>query len=270
MEMAAKSGALLFLQAQHQFAMSTLIKLLPNQTVAAVLKEVVLRKQGFAVALAANRQIMQVTATPNGFALSGKLLWVTGYHFFQRLLISFDHEGKIYFAWISFFALSAHGGSLQISDRIDTAVFTATHTVSVTFDHWHIPHQEILAIHPTMAKVPYEHPAIYNFAGAAIALLDIAMAGKFKEATKVQQTHAMLLQEWQNYYDKIIQGDTCPLTLRAEGLTLAERCGNFARIVCGSAGLLNDNALTRINREIWQYTIAGFGKEQLEAYLNNA
>jgi hypothetical protein len=63
--------------------------------------------------------------------------------------------------------------------------------------------------------------------------------------------------------------DSCPFKLRAEGQRLAERCLNFTRMVSGAESLLTNHPINRLAREIWQYSIAGYSENQLEAYLNS-
>jgi hypothetical protein len=85
----------------------------------------------------------------------------------------------------------------------------------------------------------------------------------------VKLKHQELLEQWRDYYDKIINEEMNPLTLRSVGLSLAMKCTHFARMVCGSEAVLAPHPLNRINREIWQYAIAGYSLDQLEVYLDN-
>ncbi len=72
--MAQYSGALLFLQAQHQFCVSRLKQLLPNQKVAEVLSTLVREERGIGLALAKTSGLLMVEAVEEGYRLSGKLL----------------------------------------------------------------------------------------------------------------------------------------------------------------------------------------------------
>lgn len=264
--LAQYSGALLFLQAQHQFSINELKKQLPNQSVHDFLKQVASDNLGLGVSLAANRRSLTVKKTSDGFLVSGNLPWVTGFNFYSLILFSFDVDGMIYYSLLPFQA-SLKNTSLLISPKIDIAALDSTNTVSITLNEYPIDHASIMATKPFQAKVNSEHPSIYSFAGAAISLLNIAMKGKFKHNEKVKLNYFMLMDEWKNYYSNIIDNKTCPLALRANGLQLAQKCISFARMACGAESLVSSHVVNRMTREVWQYMIAGYSEDQLEAYL---
>lgn len=265
-QMAKYSGALLFLQAQHQFAIAQLNKLLPNQKVADVLSLIVESNLGLGISLAATRRLLNVEKVKDGYNITGNLRWVTGFQHYSHLLFTFDIDQIIYYVMLPFVS---DNGSLAISPRIETIVFNSTNTVSMTFDNYFIAEKDIIATQSIQNKTPMEHPAIYNFAGAAKALLEIALLGKYSDHDQVQQRYASLSKEWESYYAAIIADHSCPLKLRARGLMLADRCAHFARMVCGAEGLLSSHPVNRISHEIWQYMIAGYSDAQLEAYLSS-
>lgn len=264
--MAQYSGALLFLQAQHQFAVSQLKKLLPQEKVAALLRLIAKDNIGLGIALATKRNLLEVTKTKNGFLLSGKLLWVTGFNYFPSILFSFDMDNHAYYSILSF-SSNLKNKNFIISPKIETNVFNSTNTVSITLDNYFIADDEIIASHPILPKVPIEHPAIYNFAGAAKALLKLAAQGKYKNCDRSKEKYNALINEWEIYYKKILEHESCPLKLRAQGLLLAEKCISFTRMVCGAESILPSHPINRITREIWQYSVAGYSEDQLNAYL---
>lgn len=264
--MAQYSGALLFLQAQHQFAVSQLKKLLPQRRIADLLRMIAQDNLGLGIALAANRQLLEVTKVKNGFQLSGKLLWVTGFNYFQSVLFSFDIDNQIYYSILPFNTILKNK-SIAISKRIETVVFNSTNTVSIDLYNYFISNNEIFAIQPIQPKTSSEHPAIYNFAGAAQALLRLASQGKYKNCDLSKEKYASLLNEWEMYYKNILRHESCSLKLRAQGLSLVEKCISFARMVCGAESILASHPINRLSREIWQYSIAGYSEDQLNAYL---
>jgi hypothetical protein len=264
--MAQYSGALLFLQAQHQFAVSQLKKLLPEKRVMDLLRMISQDNLGLGIALAANRQLLNVVKAKNGFQSSGKLLWVTGFNYFQSVLFSFDIDNQIYYSILPFNSILKNK-SIDISKRIETTVFNSTNTVCIALDNYFISNNEIIAIQPLQPKTPTEHPAVYNFAGAAKVLLELASQGKYKNCNLSKEKYASLLNEWEIYYKKILKHESCPLKLRTQGLSLAEKCISFARMVCGAESILASHPINRISREIWQYSVAGYSEDQLNAYL---
>src|SRR5688572_15691990 len=167
--MAQYSGALLFLQAQHQLAVSQLKKLLPQKKVIDLLHLIAKDNVGLGVSLAANKKSIEVVKVKNGFQVSGKLLWVTGFNYFQSVLFSFDIEDHVYYSILPFHSVLKNN-TLSISPKIETVVFNSVNTVSIILKNYPISNNEILAVQAIQPKTPFQHPAIYNFAGAAKAL----------------------------------------------------------------------------------------------------
>lgn len=264
------SGALVFLQAQHQYSISRLKTLLPEPEVEEVLRRLAreaLQGKGIGLALQKNPNLLKVTAVPEGFRLSGKFLWTTGEAYFPHLLVSFESGGHLHYTLLPFETLQKEGGSITLSQKVETVVFNSVTNNSVILDQWLIPKSAIITSHLIKPKTSAEHPSIYNFAGAAKALLKLVLEGRYGSAPEVLQQHALLDQAWDKYYGRIKEGTTLPLVLRNEGLELVEQCSLLARISCGSAGILKSHSLGRILREIWQYTIAGYSEEQMKSYM---
>jgi len=269
MLMAQYSGALLFLQAQHQFSVSRLKTLLPNPNVETVLRSLVNEQHGIGLALAKTKTLLIVDPVEEGYRLSGTFRWATGYSYFSHLLVSFYHEKMIFYTLLPFQILQKEGGSIDISSRIETVVFDAIASNSVTLNHWLIPKGALIASHKVLPKTPVEHPTIYNFVGVSKALLALSLQGAYGKTTEVQRQYEVLTQSWNQYYCRIMEGTKDPLALRKEGLKLTEECVLLARIACGSAGILKSHPLGRLIRETWQYTVAGYSENQVKAYLKS-
>lgn len=262
------SGALLFLQAQHQYSISRLKTLLPHPQVEEVLRSLAKEGGGIGLALQKNRTLLKVTAVPEGFRLTGKFLWTTGATYFGHLLISFEGDNKLHYTLLPFETLQQKGGSITVLPKIETVVFNAVTNNSVVLTQWLVPKSAIFATQEIEPRIPTEHPTIYTFAGAAKALLNLALEGRYGATSEVLQQHIVLNQAWDKYYARIKEGTTLPLALRNEGFHLVEQCSLLARVSCGSAGILKSHSLGRIMREVWQYTIAGYSEEQMKSYLN--
>jgi hypothetical protein len=262
-QMAQYSGALLFLQAQHQFAIAQLKKLSVNNKIQDLFNSVSETKKTFGIALAAKRNLLKVTSTEQGYLISGRLPWVSGLGFFSHLLCSFNIEDRIYYTLIPF----KRQNNLEMS-LIETAVFNSANTVSVILDNYEITRGDIISEHIFEEKMPMEHPVVYNFAGVARALLKMADKGKYYNNKYAAKYFSCLNQEWDLYYDKIVMNNVNPFTLRAEGQRLAERCLSFTRMIIGAESLLASHPMNRMAREIWQYSVAGYSENQFEAYVS--
>lgn len=263
------SGALLFLQAQHQYSISQLKKLLPDDKVEKLLQMLAQREQGIGLALQKNKNVLQVDVVPEGYRLSGTFLWTTGFNYFSHLLVSFEQEGTLFYTLLPFQPAQKREGSMTLSSRIETAVFNAVPSHRVVLNEWLIRKEDILATHPVAPKELTEHPSVYNLAGASKALLNMALQGQYGSTQEVLETHTLLKECWNSYYQHILEGTHDPFVLRAEGLQLAERCSLLARTACGAASILKEHPINRLIRETWHHTMAGYSEEQRKAYLGS-
>ncbi|MCX7123015.1 MAG: hypothetical protein NTV32_05010 [Gammaproteobacteria bacterium] len=114
-----------------------------------------------------------------------------------------------------------------------------------------------------------EHPTLYNFTGAAKALLKLSKKGKHFNSDQAAARHRQLEADWQVFYQEVLNGPAeNPYALRAEALLLAEECALFARLMHGASGVLEAAPVMRLSREIWQYAVAGINEAQIETYLD--
>lgn len=266
--MAQYSGALLFLQGQHQISVSRLKSLLPNPHVEKILQSLSSNKEGIGLGLKKPSYLFDITKTARGYCISGNLPWTTGLDYFSHLLFSFEHNSTLFYTLIPFQTIKKNGGSLLFSPKIETAVFNSINSNSLTFNEWLIDNDQIIASHPITPQKPVVHPSVYNFAGASLALLKEALRGKNGQLPEVKEKHILLKKAWDHYYSLILENKMCPLKLRAQGLKLAERCVLFSRAACGSVSVLKSHSVARLSREIWQYSIAGYSENQLKTYLS--
>jgi hypothetical protein len=154
-----------------------------------------------------------------------------------------------------------------ISDKIGVAVFNSTRTVSIWPNNYFIPQASIIVRRPIATRVSFLHPAVYNFAGAAKALLRLSLEGNYGQTKYVKTIYSKLMSKWESYYHDLNSHTVSPFIFRARGYELAEACATFARVACGASSLLSTHQVNRLTREIWQYTITGYSENQLEAYL---
>lgn len=266
--MAQYSGALLFLQAQHQFCVARLKQLLPNPNVEKVLRSFVQEGRGMGLALAKNKNVLTVIPSSEGFFLSGTLRWCTGKNFFSHLLISFQHEDNLFYTLLPFKKWSGKKGVVSIGPKIETAVFNAVPSNSVTLEKYLVAKSNIIATHPVGGMPSILHPSAYNTAGVAKALLQLIRKSTYGASREVLEKQQCLEQSWEHYYKQLHSYSDNPRGLRRQGVQLVEECALLARIACGSAGILRSHPLGRLIRESWQYTVAGYSEEQLKAYLD--
>jgi hypothetical protein len=267
-KLAQYSGALLFLQGQHQFVIFVLKQYLPAKKVITLLENIVKTKEGIGLSFVAKKNAFTIKTNPEGLMLSGVLPWVSGFNFFSKILLIFNHNDKLYLTLLPFKAQKAEKGELTISACMNTTVFTSVNTVRIDLKNWFVHNDEIIVTCPLNDFKSIEHPTIYNFAGASTALLSLVKTSRHADNEKIKQILEILTLQLQEYLHNITIENTDKKILRAQGLTLAERCATFARIACGGEGMLTNHPLNRLSREIWQYAVSGLSDNQIEAYLN--
>ena len=265
--MAQYSGALLFIQAQHQYSVSKLKQLMPGEPIEACLQTLARDNKGIGICGAADKKILLGEPEGDGYRINGELFWVTGYRFFDEILTSFDYGDSNYYIKLPLHAMEQKGGKSMVGDLITTAVFNSTNTVKLKIQNWPIAHSDIIAQVTADKNKPLIHPTAYNFAGAAIALLALAKKGKYADNPQVEKRHRQFSERLEQYCDDLSHSTEGPFDRRAKGRLLAEECAMFTRSACGAASMIASHPMNRICREIWQYTVAGYTEEQVEAYI---
>lgn len=180
------SGALAFLQTQHQSAGGFLAKS-DNEA----LKQRYLPPMGRGEALVGVgfsqlRRIGNppVTATPvtGGYQISGNVPWVTGFGLFEDFVIGATlPDGRELYGIVPFTSTKQGvGGAIAFSQPMVLAAMNSTNTVSASLTDWFLPHESVVfirkagAIHETDRKNVLNHG--FFALGCAKAGLDIITA----------------------------------------------------------------------------------------------
>ncbi len=266
MLLANYSAALLFLQAQHQYVVMDLSKYPITEEVKALFSGMAEKQQAVGVCLSAKK----TTAIEDGdsLRLSVTMPWVSGYGFFDKILISFLYNDDLCYALLPFKNYQSDDGTIQCSERIETVVVNAVSTVRIDLNNWPIKKSELLCTIPPDEYLPaVPHPTIYNFAGVSQALLKEVERSRHFDAEFVQAKYHALQQQLNHYIKKISQPINEPFSLRAQGRRLANSCSEFARLTLSGSALLPHAKVQRLCREVWLYSAIAFQIEQLQAYL---
>jgi alkylation response protein AidB-like acyl-CoA dehydrogenase len=276
------SGALAFLQAQHQSAASMLCH---SQNYP--LQQTYLPKMSRGQALVGvgfshlrRRSAPPIHALPvsGGYQLQGIVPWVTGFGYFQTFIVAATlPDQQAVYGMVPFAkTVQATGGRIDFSSPMRLAAFTATHTVTAQLQNWVLSHEEVIFIKPIKAieQADYLNVLHHSFfaIGCARAGLDIVQTtATEKPLAFIQVAYEQLHQEWQACRTAIFtatdQSYEDKLKLRAWAIELAVRCAHAAVTV--SSGAANDfhHAAQRIYREALVFTVAGQTNQVMEATL---
>ncbi len=152
--LARYSGALAFLQVQHQSA-GAMVASSANETLRAeILPGLATGDRRLGIGFShLRRRTPPVTATPvpGGYVLTGTMPWVTGFGCFDAFVgAAVLEDGRSVFGLIPFgcdqISCDQKDGDrpLKMSDPMALAAFSATQTVTVEFDNWFLPEDQVL------------------------------------------------------------------------------------------------------------------------------
>ena len=133
--------------------------------------------------------IIDSVISGRGYALTGKLIWASGYKIFDTLVVGFHHDGVEMQAVMPF---KPQIGCV-IGDADDTFVGVSMNTVTIDLDQYVIPAESIISSHPighytkqkSISKTV--HMAFYGIGLGAIDALDDEELKR--EATKILESY---------------------------------------------------------------------------------
>lgn len=257
-ELARYGGALSFLQAQHQVAVTWLTKSPQQDQIRPFYQRILQDGMALGIGFQSPRhQAFETKQEGTTYVLNGDIPWVTGHGFLQHIVTSFQHGGYRHFFILPFASCTQATGRLTYSEPLPLIIFNALNTVRARLEHWPVPQDKIFLSLPLQSQqAPERHNSVYTLAGAAQGLQDLV-----RQLTNLpvgmQNESQRLQQRLQIYLDNIMQAGGSPSALRAEGARIARDWAALAQWAYGGKALLLDHPVNRLSREIWQYGVAG-------------
>jgi len=275
------SGALAFLQTQHQSAASQIAAsnndLLKEKYLAKMATGEVLIGVGFSQLRRQGEPLMKARLNNGKYELIGEVPWVTGFDFFQHFIIgaTLPDGGAIY----GILPLE-NSEKITISSPMKLIAMAATNTVSVKVQGWQLEKENIFAIKPVGAIQENDQQKVLHhgfFAlGCAQAGLDIMeTVYEQKKLPFVKQAQTSLNQEVNNCREKMLTAAIAnqtfeeKLELRAKAINLAGRCAQGAVTVSSGAANYWEHPAGRIYRESLMFTVFGQTTAVMEATLKH-
>jgi alkylation response protein AidB-like acyl-CoA dehydrogenase len=276
-QMARFSGALAFLQTQHQSAAAMLVKS-ENET----LKQAYLPYMGngeklvgigFSHLRRANSPLKAIRVE-GGYSLQGQVPWITGFGLFQTVLIAAVlPDGQAVYGMVPF--IDRDG--LQFSEPMALAAMNSGNTVTAELRDWFLPDSEVAFVVPAGAIDHSDRINILNHSffalGCAQAGLDIVESVReAKPFLAIASAQTALTEELQRcrqaIYTAATQSFEEKLRLRAWSIELAVRCAHAAVIVSSGAANAQGHPAQRVYREALVFSVAGQTIAVLEASLD--
>ncbi|MEO0376125.1 MAG: acyl-CoA dehydrogenase family protein [Cyanobacteria bacterium P01_A01_bin.17] len=278
------SGALAFLQTQHQSAAAMLAasqnELLKQQYLTEMVSGKLLMGVGFSQLRRRGEPVLKAVPCETGYQLYGEVPWITGFGCFQQFVVGATlPNGDSLFGLMPFNAQTQpQGGSLCLSEPLRLAVMESTQTVEAVVRDWYLPQTHVLAIKPAewIHEKDRRNVLQHSFfaLGCAQAGLDIVAAAQESlpdfvgEALRLQsQTletcRSVIYQAQENSESSFEER----LLLRADAIALAVCCAQMAVTVSRGAANYSDHPAQRVYREALAFTVFGQTTAVMEATL---
>lgn len=296
--MSRYSGALAFVQNQHQNAVSKLSASTNKDLKRRYLSGAIQGQIGIGVAFSHLRRVAQpcMKAEPvsGGYQISGKTPWITGYSFFQFFILAATlPDQRVLLGLLPFKSIEQnHGGSITLSEPMKLASMTSTNTVQASLNQWFLPTENVIGfkdkdwIHQSDRINILNHFFILGCARAGLDVLEKA-SHKPYASSHIHPTWTALDQRLNQCCQQIYQAHAQAEALKSEGLEekdidkhgrhfvqlraqaidLAVRCAHAAVIVSRGAANVLDHPAQRIYRESLAFSVFGQTTPVMEASL---
>jgi len=284
-QVARYSGALAFLQTQHQSAVSMLARSDNEQLKDAYLPKMANGEKlvgiGFSQLRRKGDPIMKAEPLDGGYVLDGQVPWITGWSFYPEFLVGATlPNGEAVFGILPLSHSEKAGQKITLSEPMRLAAMESAMTVSAEITNWHMPSELVAFVKPAgwiqnndLINITLQgHFAL----GCARGALDILQqAGEKKGLPFVREAFEKLSAELQACHEATTTAQATPdeestterLNIRAWAIDLSVRCAHAA--VTASSGAANSihHPAQRVYREALVYTVSAQTTAIMEATL---
>lgn len=278
------SGALAFLQTQHQTAANMIAKgeneRLKHECLPRMADGGRLIGIGFSQLRRPGPPVLAATPDDGGYRLSGDAPWVTGYGMYPEFMVGGTlPDGRAVFGLVPF-GDSDRAGSARVSEPMRLAAMESAQTVSVRFESFLLRSEDVVTTKPAgwihandMLNVTLQG---FFAIGCSLAGTDIlAAAAERRKSDAIASACAALRSEVADCRTALAQAQSAgeelqagqKLAARAWAIDLAVRCAHAAITASGGAANTAAHPAQRVYREALVYTVSAQTQPILEATL---
>ncbi|MGI0490588.1 acyl-CoA dehydrogenase family protein [Alkalinema pantanalense CENA528] len=299
--LARSSGALAFLQTQHQSAGGMLANSDNRSLQAAYLPKMAQGEALVGIAFSHLRRVDNPPVTAialaegeglngeglNGYEINGSIPWITGYGIFQDFILAATlPDGSAVYGLLPLKSTTqGTGGSLLLSEPMELAAMGAAQTVVGTLTRWILPLKRVVTIRPAGAIQASDRANVLSHSSFA---LGCAQAGvdwllemqQRKPFLPIAPIHDALVTELHTCRTEISQAFTnqdsrhdltqdfeSQLSLRVWAIDLALRCTQAAVVASSGAANQSSHPANRLYREALVWSVAGQTPDVMTATL---
>lgn len=270
------SGALAFLQTQHQGAGVMLSR---SENLTLKQKYLPLMSQGKLLLGASNshwrrtnEQPLKTFPVPGGYQLEGKVAWASGWDILEELIVvAALPSGDSLFGIVPFQEMvQEQGGVISFTEPAQLGAMTSTNTVSVILNEWFLSEELVVDIKSASWMAENDKNRIltrFTFAtiGCAYAALDILQNTVQKNSQPfIKDAFEALSSELDSCKNSLKKANNNPALdlaekhkLRAWTIDLAWRCTLAAVTISKGAANLVSHPAQRIYREALVFAVSG-------------
>ena len=279
------SGALTFLQTQHQSAVAKLAQSANKSLQPEFFPQVAQGKSligvGFSHLRRRGTPMMQASKTAGGYLLTGKVPWITGYGFFEQFILgaTLDDGRELYGILPLQNTVQDSGGKITCSQPMALLAATATNTVSAKIHQWYLASDRLVSINPpgTIHHSSQKNILNHGFFALGCAYAGLDLLQTIAETKQLEILHSSWetlhqeVKETENKAISLISNQQSPyserLKLRAETIDLGQRCSLAAVVASSGAANYLHSSVGRVYREALLFSVAGQTKDVMEASL---
>lgn len=279
------SGALAFLQTQHQSAATMIVNSNSSSLKQEYLPHLANGDRALGVGFSQLRRPgkprLNALSVESGFLLNGDVPWVTGFGCFQEFIAAATlPDSRSVFGIVPFVnTLQKTGGAIAFSEPLQLAAMTSTNTVTAQLTNWFLPEERVVFIKEAGWIQENDKKNVLNQAffalGCARAGLDIVEnAAKNKPFSFISEAFDALDRELNecrdrcyNFPENLPNSFTEKLQLRARAIDLAGRCARAAVTVSSGAANYQHHAAQRVYREAVVFTVSAQTPDVMAATL---
>ncbi|MEB3293302.1 MAG: acyl-CoA dehydrogenase family protein [Synechococcales bacterium] len=191
------SGALAFLQTQHQSAIALLAHSQNLELRQQQLPACITGQQTLGIAFShLRRSVPLVKAMPRrgGYAISGHIPWITGWGIFDSFILAavLPDDRALYVLLPLRSQIQPTGGSLQLSLPMPLIAMTGTQTVTAEIHDWFVPEADVVTVRPAGAIHTHDRSNVLSHSafslGCAQAGLDYLQSLQHRHANQNSPT----------------------------------------------------------------------------------
>lgn len=281
---ARASGALAFLEIQHQSAASMIANSenLPLQELylPKLSQGKILLGLGFSQIRRQGKPLVKATPVSGGYQFQGFVPWVTGWGIFKEFILAGTlPDGRAIFGLVPLIKTVNSMGSIQFSEPMGLCGMSSTNTVTATVENWFLSEEQVVFIKPQNwihindnNKVLKATALNLGCAEAGVDILETAL--KVKSLGFIEEAIAAFKTEINDCRNVIWEAEENPdldfnqkLELRAAAIELALRCVTAAVTVSSGAANHISHPAQRIYREALVYVVFRQTTAVMEATL---